>query len=88
MMRKLNDYENRIAQLSQEIERLNGVLRSKVNENESLKTELKNYELRVSSEYQSKITTFESRIRQFTGEKEDLARKLSEYENRIALMSQ
>lgn len=49
LSRRLNDYDNRIAQLSQEIERLNGVLRAKVNENETLKSEFKSFEMRISS---------------------------------------
>ena len=45
----MGEYDNRIVSLTQEIERLNGVLRSKVDENEGLQRELKNYEYRVSS---------------------------------------
>ena len=88
MGRRIKEYDNRIVSLTQEIERLNGVLRTKVDENEGLQRELKNYEYRVSSEFQSKITTYESRIRQFTSEHEEFSRRVSEYEGRIVSLTQ
>ena len=54
--------------------------------------------MKYSQEWKTKVTTYESRITQVTNENEDLRRrlqelndvnrKLAEYENRIALMSQ
>ena len=41
--RKVAEYENKIALLSQEIERLNGNLRHKVEENNNLKQNLSQY---------------------------------------------
>ena len=112
--------------MSQEIERLNNALRIKVeestgyekrirsldDENEKLRRSQSEIEFKYSQEWQSKITTYESRIRQFNQDKEgtetrikqmaqdndelrrrlqelgDVSRKVAEYENRIALMSQ
>ena len=70
--RKIAEYENRIALLSQEIERLNGNLRSKVEENNQLennnrfllqdvetqKRRLSEYEVKVTQEWQSKILVY------------------------------
>ena len=42
----------------------------------------------MSSEFQTKITTYESRIRQFTSEHEEYSRRISEYENRIIGLTQ
>ena len=124
--RRLSEYENRIATMSQEIERLNNTLRIKVeestgyekrlrsleDENERLRRSQSEMEYKYSQEWQSKITTYESRIRQFNQDKEgteirvkqmaqdnddlrrqlqelsNVSRKVAEYENRIALMSQ
>ena len=54
--------------------------------------------MKYSQEWKTKVTTYESRITQVTNENEDprrrlqelndVNRKLAEYENRIALMSQ
>ena len=112
--------------MSQEIERLNNTLRIKVeessgyekrlktldDENERLRRSQSELEFKYSQEWQSKITTYESRIRQSNQDREgievrmkqigqeneelrrrlqelgDVNRKVAEYENRIALMSQ
>ena len=112
--------------MSQEIERLNNALRIKVEEsagyekrlraldeeNERLRRSQNELEYKYSQEWQSKITTYESRIRQSDKDREgiegrlkqvmqendelrrklqelgDINRKVAEYENRIALMSQ
>ena len=98
--------------MSQEIERLNGAIRSKSEENDGLRRSLQEYEVKYSQEWQSKITTYESRIRQSNQDRESLEnrikqltqenddmrrrlqelndanRKLAEYENRIAILSQ
>lgn len=110
--RKLGEYELRMTKLTQEIERLNGVLKQKVEENDHLRKSQGELELKYSQEWQSKLTNYESRIRQSTMDRDnfeikykqlvqeyeetrrrlaelsDLNRKLAEYENRIALMSQ
>ena len=62
------EYENQRALMSQEIERLNSNLRAKVEENNRLEIDLKNAEFKFNSEYQTKITTYESRVRQNTGD--------------------
>ena len=62
------EYENQRALMSQEIERLNSNLRAKVEENNRLEIDLKNAEFKFNSEYQTKITTYESRVRQITGD--------------------
>lgn len=120
------EYENRIALMSQEIERLNNALRIKVeestvfekkvrsldDENDQLRRSQNELEYKFTQEWQSKITSYESRIRQSSLDRDgvesrlkqalqeneemrrrlqelsDITRKVSEYENRIALMSQ
>ena len=62
------EYENQRALMSQEIERLNSNLRAKVEENNRLEIDLKNAEFKFNAEYQTKITTYESRVRQITGD--------------------
>ena len=78
--------------MSQEIERLNNALRLKVeestgyekriraieDENERLRRAQNEYEYKYSQEWQSKITTYESRIRQFSLDKEGLEGKLKQ----------
>ena len=78
--------------LSNEIERLNNVLKSKVEEsngyenknrtlvqeNEGIKREMKSIEQKISVEYQTRITTYETKIRQFTQDNEDLKRRVQE----------
>ena len=70
--RKVSEYESRITMLSQEIERLNGNLRSKVDENSQLennnrfllqdienqKRRLSEYEITVTQEWQSKLLRY------------------------------
>ena len=72
------EYENRIALMSQEIERLNNALRIKVeestvfekkvrsldDENDQLRRSQNELEYKFTQEWQSKITSYESRIRQ------------------------
>ena len=112
--------------MSQEIERLNNALRLKVEEstgmekrvraaeeeNERLRRGQSELEFKYGQEWQSKITTYESRIRQSNQDREGLearlrqaaqeaeelrrrlqelgevSRRVAEYENRVALMSQ
>ena len=112
--------------MSQEIERLNNALRIKVeestvfekkvrsldDENDQLRRSQNELEYKFTQEWQSKITSYESRIRQSSLDRDgvesrlkqalqeneemrrrlqelsDITRKVSEYENRIALMSQ
>lgn len=76
--RKISEYENKIVVLSQELERLNGNLRNKVDENNNLETAVRNlqqdnermrkiqseYEVKYTQEYQVQITTYETRLKQ------------------------
>ena len=76
-----SNFENRLYQLTQEIERLNGVLKQKVDENEALRRSQSEWEYKYSQEWQSKITTYESRIRESNMDRENL-------ENRLRQLSQ
>lgn len=90
--RKLADYEAKIVSLSQEIQRLNGILRVKLEENTSLDgrvrqtgQELENlrrqYEFKITQitqEYQLKIRTSESSFKTMTQDNQQLRLKLRE----------
>jgi chromosome segregation ATPase len=96
--RKLAEYENRIALMSQEIERLNGALRQKAEETSGYQLQLRqlqehNEELRrgnadsgvritqITQEYSTKITTYETRIKQYNVEIDELNRRILELTN-------
>jgi regulator of replication initiation timing len=88
--------------MSQEIERLSSLLKSKNEELETLKKQFKEYEYSVNQKFEGEIKTtliqYENHINGLTKETEDLRRKLQEagdlnrklveYENKIVLLSQ
>ena len=103
--RKVSDYENKITLLSQEIERLNGNLRLKLDENGNLEREYRaaqqelemmrrknsEYEVTITREWETKysrITQENSELRSRIGDLGEVNRKVAEYENKIALLSQ
>ena len=103
--RKVAEYENKIALLSQEIERLNGNLRNKVDENgqlnskaqaltqeiDVLKRRNNEYEITITQQWETKwtrITQENEELRRRLNELGEVNRKVAEYENRIALLSQ
>ena len=81
--RKIAEYENRIALLSQEIERLNMNLRTKVEENKQL--ENNNWNLtqelegirRKGGEYEIVVQEWQSKHTRLTQENEELRRRLN-----------
>lgn len=99
---KLTEYETRIREYRTELERVNSRLKlnsdeqqaienrikALIQENEQLRRGHGEIESRYTQEIQSKIATYESRIRQFSTENEDAARRFSEYERKIAMLSQ
>lgn len=90
--RKISEYENKIVVLSQELERLNGNLRNKVDENNNLETAVRNlqqdnermrkiqseYEVKYTQEYQVQITTYETRLKQSYQQIEEMRRRLQD----------
>ena len=81
--RKVAEYENKIALLSQEIERLNGNLRNKVEE-------ISNWENR-NREWENKWARVNQENEELKRRLNDLAeanRRLAEYESKITLLSQ
>ena len=96
--RKIAEYENRIALLTQEIERLNGNIRQLENNNrnlvqevESLRRKTSEYEITIVQEWQTKVRKLESDnedLRRRLTELGEVNRKLSEYENRLTLLGQ
>ena len=93
--RKLAEYENRIALMTQEIQRLQEKASLKNEENLELQSRLRGladelessrrgkseFEYRITQinqEWQSKITTYESRITMITQENEGLKKRLSD----------
>ena len=56
LSRRIPEYEKRMTTLSQELERVNGSLREKVNEVDKLNRQLREGEQRSSSEIQSRVT--------------------------------
>ena len=95
--RKISEYENRIALLSQEIERLNMNLRNKVDENKTLSQEVEGSRRR-GGEYEVTIQEWQTKYTRITQDNEELRRRLtdlgevnrkvSEYENRMMMLSQ
>ena len=81
--RKVAEYENKIALLSQEIERLNGNLRNKVEEIDGLRKRISDYETsmtQLNQEWQTKagrLTQENEELRRRLNEIADLNRKLS-----------
>jgi len=80
--------------LSQEIERLNNILKGKVDElNASeqrvraLQQEIKNVEMRFSQSETTIVQQWQTKVTSYERENEDLKRRLAEYENRISLMA-
>ena len=85
--RRIAEYENKMALLSQEIERLNVTLRGKVEEisgleqrNRSLQHEYEISQKRMSEEitieWRNKITVYEQQVTTFQQENEELRRRL------------
>ena len=117
--RKISEYESKIVTLSHELERVNGNLRLKMDENNSLEQKNRAYvqeidnlnrrvgenEIMIVQEWQTKVTRIthenddlRNQLNRLNQDNEELKRRLSdlgevnrkvaEYENRIALMSQ
>lgn len=98
--RKLAEYENRIALMSQEIERLNGALRTRVEElssweskfravqveNDGLKRAQADMEYRIREEMKVQIGSYESQFIMANRQNEELANRNKEYENKITML--
>jgi predicted nucleic acid-binding Zn-ribbon protein len=79
--------------LSQELERLNINLKSKVEENSSLEARVRSmqqeidslnrknneYEFKITQEWQMKVSSFEQKITYYAQENEDLRKRLQEF---------
>lgn len=74
MNRKIGEYDNKIALLSQEIERLNGLLRAKVEDISSLEKKCHAYELELNG-YQRKLADYESNFAKEMQFKNNLAKE-------------
>ena len=75
--RKISEYENRIALLSQEIERLNGNLRQLENNNRNLVQEVESMR-RKNSEYEITIVQeWQMKYKKLGSENDDLRNELS-----------
>lgn len=61
-----------MGQLTGEIERLNGILKQKIDEIEGIKRLQNDMEFKFNQEWESKISTYESRMRQTSIDKEGL----------------
>ena len=95
--RKVAEYENQIALLSQEIERLNAMLRNKTDELRQRESEIevlkrRNSELEysITQEWTIKVNRMNQENEELRRRVSDLGevnRKLSEYENKITLLS-
>ena len=95
--RKIAEYENQIALLSQEIERLNAMLRNKTDELRQRESEIevlkrRNSELEysITQEWTIKVNRMNQENEELRRRVSDLGevnRKLSEYENKITLLS-
>lgn len=72
-----------MAKLSQEIDRLNGVLRQKVGQVETLERKVREYEYELNK---TEILRRENEV--MRREFEDKVRQLAEFEGRIVMMSQ
>ena len=93
IQRAIAEYSNRLNLLNQQVDRLNTLLRSKleqisaldsknrllIQEIEGLKRGNSEGQFKISQitqQFQSKVTIFEGRIRQFTQENDELKRRL------------
>ena len=74
------EYENKMAQLSQEYEKLTVAYRTKTEEGVKLESQFKNYDM----ESTRKLTSLEQILSQRQRDREDLARKLQESERKSA----
>lgn len=74
MNRKIGEYDNKIALLSQEIERLNGLLRVKVEDISNLEKKCLAYELELNG-YQRKVADYESNFTKEVQFKNSLAKE-------------
>ena len=81
--RKVSEYENRIALLSQEMERVNGNLRIKTEEVMSWESRNREWETKWA-----RITQDNEELRRRLNDLGELNRKIAEYENKIALLTQ
>lgn len=94
---KLAEYETRIALMAQEIERLNGLLKGKLDQNSNYENRFRAYQQeieglkRIASDLEFKLSqehqlSEDLKLRlQGMG---DINRKISEYENKISLLNQ
>ena len=92
--RRLQQYESKVTMLSQQIERLNNILKQKVDELNvseqrvrSLSQEIQSVRIQFNQSETHITQTWQSKITLFERDNEELKRKLSEYENRISLMA-
>jgi len=79
IQRKVAEYENRIAIMSSEIERLNSTLRSNAEDFKSWEVKYHNLE----QDYGRKISNYEQQIRTLTQENEELKRQGSNYNEEL-----
>ena len=81
----IRDYESRLQLLSKEIERLNEVLRRKVDESSQLSKKVSEYEY----EFQKLdlVNRENVDLKERTRELEDFRRRAAEYENRIQILT-
>lgn len=77
--RKLSEYEARIQMLSQELERINLVLRTKVEENASLETKNRNLQQELDG-HKKGISDYEFRFTQAT---QELQTRIVTYETKF-----
>jgi chromosome segregation ATPase len=76
--RKIAEYENKIRVMSQEIDRLNEVLRTKNIELEQSRRQFKEYQDSVTMEVKGNYSQYETTVSNLNKEIEDLKRKLNE----------
>ena len=84
MNRKLFDSENRIAQLTAELEKLQRAYNEADSRSRQLHSQVENKDRDLSV----KVTSWEQQVTVYTRENDDLKRRLAEAENRIALLTQ
>lgn len=84
LKRRINQYENALRKKNEEVSQLENRYRVVNQEYESFKMQVKSFEGEVNRSQSS----YEQNMTRITREYEDLKRRLAEYENRIALLSQ
>lgn len=92
--RKIAEYENKIRVMSQEIDRLNEMLRTKNIELEQSRRQFKEYQESVTMEVKGNYGQYETTVSNLNKEIEDLKRKLNEnsiktkeYESKLVMTS-